>query len=225
MPEVQKIAIYDMDRTITRRGTYAAFLVHMARSLAPWRLIFLPLVGLVMLGYVLRFIDRRRSKELNQALLMGRRVSRSRILPAVEAYADKVVAANIRSGALARIAQDRAEGYRLLIASASYRLYVEPIARRLGFDDVIATDHFTQGVDYIRAKIAGENCYDVAKLRMIKDWMTAQGIARDEAHVRAYSDHVTDAPMLDFADEGHAANPHEPLRKLALVEGWPIYHW
>jgi HAD superfamily hydrolase (TIGR01490 family) len=222
---VQKIAIYDMDRTITVRGTYAAFLTHMAWSIAPWRLVLLPVVGLVMLGYVLRRVTRSRAKELNQALLLGRRVSRARIMPAVEAYADKVAASNVRAGALARIAQDRADGCRLLIASASYRLYVEPIARRLGFDDVIATDHFSQDVDYIRARIAGENCYDVAKLRMIEAWMAARGIDRQQAHVRAYSDHVTDAPMLDFADEAYAANPHRPLAELAAQRGWPILHW
>lgn len=222
---MHRIAFYDMDRTITVRGTYTAFLIHMARAIAPWRLVLLPLAGLVMLGYVLRLLSRRRVKELNQALLIGRRVSRARIMPAVERYADKVLAGNIRPGALAQIARDRAEGCRLVIASASYRLYVEPIARRLGFDDVIATDHFAQGVDYIRAKIAGENCYDVAKLRMIEAWMAGAGIARDAAHIRAYSDHVTDAPMLDFADEGFAANPHAPLRKLALARGWPVLHW
>ncbi len=222
---MDRIAIYDMDRTITVRGTYAAFLVHMALAIAPWRLVLLPVAGLVMLGYMLRLVPRARVKELNQALLIGRRVSRARILPAVESYADKVIASNIRAGALAQIAQDKESGCQLIIASASYRLYVEPIARRLGFDHVIATDHFTQGVDYIRAKIAGENCYDVAKLRMIEAWMAGQAIERTGVHVRAYSDHVTDAPMLAFADEGFAANPHAPLQKLAALRGWPILHW
>jgi len=222
---VQKIAIYDMDRTITVRGTYTPFLIHMAWNLAPWRLVFLPVAGLVMLAYVLRLISRARVKELNQLLLMGPRVSRAKIMPAVESYADKVLATNMRPGARARIAQDKAEGYRLLIASASYRLYVEPIARRLGFDDVIATDHFGQDLDYVRARIAGENCYDVAKLRMIEAWMKAQGIERARAHLRAYSDHVTDAPMLGYADEGFAANPHARLARLAALRGWPILHW
>lgn len=222
---MQRIAIYDMDRTITVRGTYLSFLIHMAWSIAPWRLVLLPVAGFVMLGYVLRLFTRARSKELNQALLIGRRVSRARIQPAVESFADKVLASNIRAGALAQIARDKADGCRLVIASASYRLYVEPIARRLGFDDVIATDHFTQGVDYIRARIAGENCYDIAKLRMIEAWMAGQGIDRAQAHIRAYSDHVTDAPMLEFSDEGFAANPHPPLEKLARQRGWPILHW
>jgi len=220
-----RIAIYDMDRTVTRRGTYAAFLAHMAMAIAPWRLVLLPVAGLVLLAYVLRLIGRGRAKEINQALMMGRRVSRERIAVHVERFADKVVATNTRPGALQQIAADRASGARLVMASASYRLYVEPIARRLGFDHVIATDHMTQGADYLRARIAGENCYDVAKLRMIEVWMAREGIARTDAEIRAYSDHVSDAPMLAFADEGIAANPHGPLRKLAVERGWQVVDW
>ncbi|MBO9576481.1 MAG: HAD-IB family hydrolase [Sphingobium sp.] len=214
-----------MDKTITVRATYAAFLTHMALELAPWRLVFLPAVGVVMIGYVLKLVTRGRAKELNQALLMGRRVSRARIMPAVERYADKVVAGNIRAQALECIAANRAEGYRLVLASASYRLYVEPIARRLGFDAVIATDHFTQDIDYIRARIAGENCYDTGKLRMIQAWMAHAGVDRAQAHIRAYSDHVSDAPMLEMADEAFATNPHEPLERLAGQKGWPVLRW
>jgi len=220
-----RIAIYDMDRTVTRRGTYAAFLAHMAMAIAPWRLVLLPVAGLVLLAYVLRLITRGRAKEINQTLMMGHRVSREKIAAHVERFADKVVANNTRPGALQQIAADRASGARLVMASASYRLYVEPIARRLGFDHVIATDHMTQGADYLRARIAGENCYDVAKLRMIEAWMAREGIARTDAEIRAYSDHVSDAPMLAFADEGIAANPHGPLRKLAVERGWQVVDW
>ena len=220
-----RIAIYDMDRTVTRRGTYAAFLAHMAMAIAPWRLVLLPVAGLVLLAYVLRLITRGRAKEINQTLMMGHRVSREKIAAHVERFADKVVANNTCPGALQQIAADRASGARLVMASASYRLYVEPIARRLGFDHVIATDHMTQGADYLRARIAGENCYDVAKLRMIEAWMAREGIARTDAEIRAYSDHVSDAPMLAFADEGIAANPHGPLRKLAVERGWQVVDW
>ncbi len=220
-----RIAFYDMDRTVTVGGTYTPFLFRTALRLAPWRLVLAPLVPLVLAAYALGLISRARAKEMNQALMLGRRVSRVRLLPAVEAFADHVVAGSIRPGALAQIARDKAAGYRLVMASASYRLYVEPIARRLGFDDVIATDHMGQDLDYVRARIAGENCYDRAKLRMIETWMQNQGITRDQAHVRAYSDHVSDAPMLSFADEGIAANPHAPLETLAREKGWPIERW
>jgi HAD superfamily phosphoserine phosphatase-like hydrolase len=135
------------------------------------------------------------------------------------------MAKNVRAGALEQIAKDRAAGYRLVLATASYRLYVEAIARRLGFDTVIATDHVGQDLPYVRAKISGENCYDTGKLRMIKAWMAAEAIDRSQAHIRAYSDHVSDAPMLEFADEAFASNPHPPLARLAAERGWTRVDW
>ena len=45
------LAIYDMDRTVTRRATYTPFLLHCALRRAPWRLLFLPLVIGSMLAY------------------------------------------------------------------------------------------------------------------------------------------------------------------------------
>lgn len=222
---ITRLAIYDMDRTITVKGTYTPFLLHVGKKLTPWRLVLAIFIPFVMLAYVLRMIPRSRLKEINQSLMIGHNVRRARLQPHIESYADKVLAHNVRKGALQQIAEDRAAGYRLVLATASYRLYVEAIAARLGFDAVIATDHLSQDLDYVRAKIAGENCYDAAKLRMIQDWMAGQGISRAACHIRAYSDHVSDAPMLEFADEGFAANPHAPLAKLAQVRGWPRFDW
>ena len=222
---ITRLAIYDMDRTITVKGTYTPFLLHVGKKLTPWRLVLAIFIPFVMLAYVLRMIPRSRLKEINQSLMIGHNVRRARLQPHIESYADKVLAHNVRKGALQQIAEDRAAGYRLVLATASYRLYAEAIAARLGFDAVIATDHLSQDLDYVRAKIAGENCYDAAKLRMIQDWMAGQGISRAACHIRAYSDHVSDAPMLEFADEGFAANPHAPLAKLAQVRGWPRFDW
>ena len=220
-----RLAIYDMDRTVTFSGTYTGFLIHVSKGLAPWRLALLPCVIFLMLAYVLKLISRQRLKEVNQALMIGYNVERAKLMPHVESYAAKVVATNVRAGALEQIAQDKADGYRLVLATASYRLYVEPIARRLGFDAVIATDHLSQDLRYVRAKIAGENCYDTGKLRMIKAWMAAEAIDRGQAQIRAYSDHVSDAPMLEFADMPFASNPHKPLARLAAKRGWTRVDW
>jgi HAD superfamily phosphoserine phosphatase-like hydrolase len=224
-PMKHLLSLYDMDRTITVRGTYTPFLVHVALAMKPWRLLCVPFVILAMLAYVLRLISRQKLKEFNQHLIIGGKVSRADLVPHIESYADKVMARNVHPGALVQIAADRAEGRTLVLATASYRLYVEAIARRLGFDAVIATDHMGQDMDYVRARIAGENCYDAAKLAMIKTWMNGAGIARSDAHIRAYSDHVSDAPMLDFADVAIASNPHKSLAELAKARGWPIVDW
>jgi phosphoserine phosphatase len=111
------------------------------------------------------------------------------------------------------------------MATASYRLYVEAIAKRLGFDDVIATDLSTDSSGHVLAQIDGHNCHDVAKLELVKRWMERHGLERANCHIRAYSDHVSDAPLLGYADEPFATNPHGPLARLAETKGWPILDW
>ena len=219
------LAIYDMDRTVTKRATYTPFLLHCAIRRAPWRLLFLPLVLLSMLAYVVRLIDRAKLKEINHHLMLGPRIHPRELKPLVDSFAEKQLASNIRPGARAAIARDKSEGRRLVLATASYRLYADAIAERLGFDDVIATGSII-GLDArVHAKIAGENCYGPAKLRMIADWVEKSGLKGAHGHVRFYSDHVSDRPAFEWSDEPIAVNPHGKLRRLAEQRGWRIEDW
>ena len=222
---MRELAIYDMDRTVTRTGTYTPFLLHAAKRLAPWRLALAALVPFTMAAYGIKLIDRRRLKEWNQRLLLGRAVPRARLKPAVEAFADLICKTDIHPGALRQIAEDKAAGRRLVLATASYRFYVEAIADRLGFDDVIATGSVTGLDDIIHAKIDGDNNYGPAKLRLIQAWMETHGIAREAVTIRFYSDHVSDWPVLEWADTAIAVNPSKGLRKMAEKRGWQIVDW
>ena len=219
------LAIYDMDRTVTRHATYTPFLLHCATRRAPWRLLLLPFVLVSMLAYVARLIDRARLKEINHRLLLGGRVHSRDLQPLVESFADRQLAGNLRPGARLAIARDKAQGRRLVLATASYRLYADAIADRLGFDDVIGTGSIIGLDERVHAKIAGENCYGPAKLRMISDWVEASGLKGAHGHIRFYSDHVSDQPAFEWSDEPVAVNPHGKLRRLAEQRGWAIEDW
>ncbi|USI74087.1 HAD family hydrolase [Sphingomonas morindae] len=220
-----EIAIYDMDRTITRTGTYTPFLIHAALARAPWRLALLPGVIGAMAAYALKRITRARLKEINQHLLLGRHIAPAALAPLTRRFAERTLRLNTLPGALRQIAEDRAAGRTLVMATASYRLYVEAIAEALGFDAVIATNSII-GIDSrITAKIDGENCYGPAKLRMIQAWFAAQGIAREAVTVRFYSDHVSDAPVMAWADQAFATTPSPAMRALAIKRGWPVLDW
>ncbi len=216
-------AIYDMDRTLTRHATYTPFLLHCALRRAPWRLLFLPFVIASMLAYVTKLIDRGRLKEINHRLLLGRKRHPHELKPLVDSFAAKTVATNIRPGATAAISRDKAEGRRVVMATASYRLYADAIGKRLGFDDVIGTGSII-GLDArVHARIDGDNCYGPAKLRMVTDWLGKSGLTR--GHVRFYSDHASDSPVFEWADEAVAVNPHDRLARLASERGWRSEDW
>jgi HAD superfamily hydrolase (TIGR01490 family) len=217
------LAIYDMDRTVTRRATYTPFLIHCALRLEPWRLLLLPLVAASMLAYVAKLIDRGRLKEINHRLLLGHKRAPQLLKPLIDGFARKTLAHNVRPGARAAIARDKAQGRRVVMATASYRLYAKAIADALGFDDCIGTNSIIGLDERVHAKIDGENCYGPAKLRMIEAWLGGEGVER--AQVRFYSDHASDAPVFEWADEPVAVNPHDRLKRLATERGWPVEDW
>ena len=219
------LAIYDMDRTVTRHATYTPFLLHCASRRQQWRLLFVPLVALAMLGYVLKLYDRARLKEMCHFLLLGSKVHPRDLQPLVQSFAAATVANNVRPGARQAIARDKSQGRRVVLATASYRLYASAIADRLGFDDVIATGSIIGLDERVHARIEGKNCYGEEKMRMISDWVEKSGLTGAHGHVRFYSDHASDAPAFEWSDEPVAVNPHDRLRRLAAQRGWAIEDW
>ena len=219
------LAIYDLDRTITRRPTYTLFLIHCALRRQRWRLLFVPAVIIAMLAYAAGLFDRGRLKEICQSLLIGRHIHAADLRPLAESFADATVAGNVRPGARWAIERDRQQGRRLVLATASYRLYADAIAERLGFDDVIATGSVIGLDERVHARIEGDNCYGPAKLRMIAEWVERSGLTGTHGHVRFYSDHASDAPVFDWSDEPVAVNPHARLARLAAERGWAVEDW
>jgi HAD superfamily phosphoserine phosphatase-like hydrolase len=218
------LAIYDMDRTITRRPTYGAFMWRAVTRLAPWRIVLAPLVIGTIGAYLVGLVDRGRLKELNFRLLVGK-VAPARLEKVVQDFAAPQIATNIMDGARARLAEDKAAGRRLVLATASWRLYAAAIAQRLGFDDVIATDVQYDDKGRTVARVDGVNCYGLGKLDMIEAWLQQQGLERDTVHIRFYSDHISDSPVHHWSDEAFATNAHARLIRLARDEGWEVLDW
>ncbi len=220
-----KLAFYDMDKTLTKRATYNFFLWHMMIRRAPWRVILLPLLPIGLMLFGLKIWDRKQLKSFSLRICLGHAVRREEITQYLESHAELVLARNIYPQALARLQRERAEGYIHILVTASYRLYAASIAHRLGIAHVIATDLHTDEKGRILAHIDGENCYDMVKISRIEEWMRAQGYARQNCFVRSYSDHYSDAPLLEYADEAFAVNPHPRLAKLAAEKGWSVIDW
>lgn len=223
--DMDQLAIYDMDKTITRAPTWTAFLLFAGWRLERWRLLFMPVLAVVAGGYAVGLIGRGRLKEVAQRLILGPAIDPERLDPVAAAFADRLLARGIYPAAIAQIAADRRDGCRLVLATASFRYYVDAIAGRLGFDDVIATGSRHDADGRLVAEIAGANCYGAEKLAMIERWMAREGISRSAATIRFYSDHVSDVPTLAWADGAVAVNPHPPLRMTAEERGWRILDW
>ncbi len=219
-----KLSIWDMDKTLTRKASWLPWLLHFARTEAPTRLLLLPLTLLPLLAYAVRMLDRAGLKQATQRIMMGRAVPASSVHRSAQAFAARFGAANELPGALSRLAADRAEGFLPVLATASPRFYVEALAERWGIRDVIATENRHDGYA-LTPQIEGENCYGLAKFEAVEAWLAARGLRREDCEIRFASDHVSDLPLLLWADAPLAANPSLALRREAHARGWPVVDW
>lgn len=217
---MQRIALYDLDRTVTRAPTFTPFLVYMAASGNPMRLLGLPLWLLAMLGYKAKLYGRKPLKQFGLRLLVGREVRNAGLQPRIGAFVARQLAHNIQPGALAQIAADRAAGMRLVLVTAAPEIYAEALAQALGFDACIATRHQRDAHGNLLALIDGENNYGTLKVGRVEAWLASRGLTREECHLTAYTDHASDAPILDFADAGVLVGRHTKPRG-----GWSLADW
>lgn len=216
-----KIAVYDLDRTILRRPTFTYFLFWAARHYKPWRLLLTPIWLVLALGYVLKFYDRNFFKPACITLFLGRRLPAAWMANVAQAFAQSRVPFDVQAGAKAAIARDRAEGYLLVMATAAPEIYAPAIGAALGFDAVIATRHVRQANGDWSAALAGPNCYGAEKARRVAEWLTEKGWNKP-AHMRAYSDHHSDAPLFDMSDEATLVADGEKAAALATQHGWTL---
>ncbi len=222
---MQRIAFYDLDKTITRRASFPPFIGHVIRKYRPSRIMTLPAMLVYSLLYLGGIVSRSRLKERNLGLLVGHHPRAVDLQQMAESFARETLRTNILAPALAQMEADRRDGYRIVIASASFDFYVAAIGKLLGVLDVIATELRVGRDGHYESIISGKNCYGPEKLVTVEDWMNRSKFERFECHIRFYSDHISDAPCLEWADEAFATNAHQPLKDLATAKGWTCLDW
>jgi HAD superfamily hydrolase (TIGR01490 family) len=116
------------------------------------------------------------------------------------------------------IADHHAAGRDVVIVSASGSEVVEPIGALLGADHVIATRMAV--VDGRYSGEIEEYVYGEGKAAAIKSLAERDGF--DLAASYAYSDSITDLPMLRLVGHPCAVNPDRALRREAVTLGWPV---
>jgi len=215
------IAVYDLDRTITSLPTWTPFLLHAAKTIAPWRLALAPIVGVVAMSHR----DRDRRKQAMHRMMLGMAIAPAVAKQSAASFADRLFRDHIRPGARAQMAADRAEGRRIVVATAAHAFYARAIADRMGVVDLIATRALRNAAGDITPMLDGPNCYGAAKRTMLELWLADAGLNRKDTHIRFYSDHISDAATFEWADDAVAVNPHAPLRRLAGQRGWRIVDW
>ena len=125
----------------------------------------------------------------------------------------------IYPGAKPLIEIDRANGFRLVLVSGGLDFAIAPVAKHFGFDDVITNQLiFEDGV--ATGEVKPPLLAEQEKVAMIKRYCREYNV--DTERSKAYSDSLSDIPMLEALGVAVAVNPDRRLKKIATERGWPI---
>jgi HAD superfamily hydrolase (TIGR01490 family) len=125
----------------------------------------------------------------------------------------------IYTDALRLIEEMKKRGEKVMFATSSFSIIIEPLARFLDIDETLATNlEFAQGKT--TGRIVGNSLFGEKKKDAVAAWLLEHKI--DPRDTRFYSDSYTDIPLLAFAGEAIAVNPDRILKREAKKRGWKI---
>jgi HAD superfamily hydrolase (TIGR01490 family) len=214
-----EVAFFDLDKTIISRSS----------SLALSRPLFR--AGMVSRGQLLRGAyaqlvylmvgaDEQKMERVKEGMLqLTRGWDRGQIERLVEEVLLDVIDPYVYQEALDLIALHRSEGRRIYIVSSSPEEVVRPLARHFGVSGVIAT----------RAQVGTDNrytgelefyAYGEQKAEAMRSLARRVGLDLEGSY--AYSDSITDLPMLEAVGHPVAVNADKELRKIAEEREWEV---
>lgn len=191
------VAAFDVDGTVTEKSTVAAFVRRVAGT--PHLLLGLGREARRLVPAAIRRDRDALKAHAARAAFRGRRYAD------VEAAAGEFAAdlhhGRLRPDVLDRLAWHHDAGHLTLLVSASFAVYLRPLAAGLGIDDVVATE--LEVVDgRCTGELLGGNCRGIEKVARLHGWLDRHLGGRAAVELWAYGDSHGDRALLDDADHG-----------------------
>lgn len=184
-----KIAVFDLDRTITRGDTFLPFLQSLSkRRLARGLTGALPYMAL---GLSNREHRDRAKKALIRSTFAGR--STEEVQAAAISFAQRVVPGGLISPIIDCIEKHQNSGHRIIVASASPSVLVLPIAELLDIEHIIATELEIEHGLYTGHLVGANNRGNEKQRRVLAEL--------EQPPDYAYGNLPDDRPLLSTADQ------------------------
>ncbi|MDH3730831.1 MAG: HAD-IB family hydrolase [Acidimicrobiia bacterium] len=212
-------AFFDLDKTVIAKSSALAFGRPLRKAGMMGRRMMLK-AGIGQLFYSLFGADHEQMERVREAMLeLTKGWQRDEIEDLVEEALEDVVSPLVYAEALFLIDDHHRQGRRVFIISASPEEIVRPLAHYIGVDEVIATRAKTDSAGRYTGELTFY-AYGEDKATEVKRLAEQDGI--DLSASFAYSDSMTDLPLLESVGNPTAVNPDKDLRKIADERGWPV---
>ena len=216
-------ALFDFDGTLCPGDSLIPFCLYAFRH-GRCSLPRLLLGGLAGIGYGLRLVSAKQSKQVALGFLKGMTVAEADAL--AQSFCREKLLPRLYPQGVQAVKNHHNAKERALLVSASPELYLKFLREKLPLDGIVATRLHVDETGRYTGQIAGENCRGVEKPLRLAEYLASRGEEIDYASSCAYGDSAGDAPMMELCARKMAINPNRKLMKrLCHSDGVTVLRW
>lgn len=199
---MEKLAIFDIDYTITKRETLLELYIFMIKK-KPSFLIYAPRSIFSTLLYFLKFREASKSKEVFIRFIDG--IKEKEMQNIVKEFYEERLSKILYKDAIEMIRKLKAEGYKIYLISASAEFYLQELYNIKEVDKIIGTRFKLENGSY-KPIIEGKNCKGEEKVRRLMEELKKDNIKVDFKNSYMFSDSLSDLPLFNLVGKPYLIN-------------------
>lgn len=211
---MERLAIFDVDYTLTKRETLVEFYMFMLRK-KPGLMRHLPRTLKAAFFYIFKIIDLRRAKESFIAFTEGIQEKDMELL--VKEFYEKKLSQIIYKDAIDMMRKLKSEGCKVYLISASAEFYLRELYNIKEVDKVIGTRFKVEGGIH-KGIMVGENCKGEEKVKRLMEELKKENIEVDFKNSYMFSDSLSDLPLFNLVGMPYLINYKKGHDKIQILK-------
>lgn len=212
---MEKLAIFDVDYTLTKRETLFEFYMFMLKK-KPYLITYMPKSFGSAILYALGILDAAKAK--NNFMSFIKRIHEDEIKELVKEFYNKRFSKIFYIDAINTLKKLKSEGYKIYLISASAEFYLNELYNIKEVDKVIGTKFkFVNG--YYTGEMIGENNKGEEKVKRLMEVLKEEGIEVDFKNSYMYSDSLSDLPLFKLVGHPYLINSKKKDHNIQIL------HW
>ena len=199
---MEKLAIFDIDYTITRKETLMEFFKYLV-SKDIKNIKFLPRALYSGLMYGIKVYDEKRVKECFLKFIEN--IDEKELAILTKSFYDERLSTILYEDAVNMIKKLKNEGYMVTLISASPEFYIKEFYAIKEVDLIIGTKFIFENGKFVR-KMSGNNCKGEEKVKRLEKVLKEKNIKADFKNSYMFSDSLSDKPLLDLVGNSYLIN-------------------
>lgn len=204
----EKIAFFDFCETLVNFQTADAFVNFVREESNKKSMICFEIIQLVLRRLkLIRIVDfltkNKASFNKRIKLFQLRGFSKDELERYAQKYYQLVIKPNFINDTISLLIELRDNGWKIVIVSGGYDIYLKEFAKEYGVVKVLSTKiEFKKGI--CTGKMLGKDCLRNNKVEIMNNNYDSRSIIS-----KSFSDSITDVPFLKWADEGYVVSKNK----------------